>query len=233
MTTEDRPRLYYWSVETTTRTSAESGTPSLAATFKSQEVSENELYSVLGRYLQDELGLWPKRIDQRAAFRKTAGANVWLFPDLVAMELLTGADWPSQVQELWRKMTVTRARLWSFEVKIQLDRSNARDAFFQAVANSSWANFGYLVAPEIKADDTLDELRVLGDLHGIGVIRLDVSAPSESEILVPARARAEVDWASLARLAADSADMRDFVEAVSRSVAAGQPLKHAFDYVGN
>lgn len=233
MTTDDYLRLYCWSIETTNRKSAERDAPSLAATFKSQEVSENELYSVLGRYLQDELGLWPKRIDQRAALRKTAGANVWLFPDLVAMELLTGADWPSQLQELWRKMTVSRARLWSFEVKIQLDRSNARDAFFQAVANSSWANFGYLVAPEIKADDTLDELRVLGDLHGIGVIRLDVSAPSESEILVPARARAEVDWASLARLAADSADMRAFVEAVSSSVAAGQPLKHAFDYVGN
>jgi hypothetical protein len=30
-----------------------------------------------------------------------------------------------------------------------------------AVSNSSWANFGYLVAAEIEGQDTLKELRML------------------------------------------------------------------------
>jgi hypothetical protein len=37
----------------------------------------------------------------------------------------------------------------------QANRSNVRECFFQAVSNSSWANFGYLVAAEIEGQDTL------------------------------------------------------------------------------
>lgn len=237
-TTEERPRRYYWSsvdgenvgedyVPQGANGPTAAPVPSGALT-----AYEAELYPILGRYLRGELGLWPKRIDERAATRKAAGFNRWLFPDLVAMELVTGADWPAPVRELSRAMRASRARLWSFEAKLRLERSNLREAFFQAVSNSSWANLGYLVAAEIAGDGTLDELRVLAGLHGIGVIRLDRDDPSESEILVPARGRTEVDWASLARLAGESTDMKAFVEAVSGSLGAGQPLKHAFDYVG-
>lgn len=235
--TEERPRRYYWN-DIGSENMGEDGIspgvggPTVTPTSSTAlTASEADLYPILGRYLHDELGLWTKRIDERAASRKTAGFNRWLFPDLVAMELVTGADWPAPVRELSRAMRANRARLWSFEVKVRLDRSNLREAFFQAVSNSSWANLGYLVAAEIAGDGTLDELRVLGGLHGIGVIRLDRDDPSESEILVPARARSEVDWASIARLAAESIDMKAFVEAVSSSLGAGQPLKHAFDYL--
>lgn len=238
-TTEERPRRYYWSELPTElpfedeMPASKTGPAISPATSVELAASEADLYPILGRYLHGELGLWPKRIDERAASRKTAGFNRWLFPDLVAMELVTGTDWPAPVRELSRAMRADRARLWSFEVKVRLDRSNLREAFFQAVSNSSWANLGYLVAAEIAGDGTLDELRVLGGLHGIGVIRLERDDPSESEILVPARGRSEVDWASLARLAAESIDMKAFVEAVSGSLGAGQPLKHAFDYVGS
>jgi len=36
------------------------------------------------------------------------------------------------------------------------------------VSNSSWANFGYLVASELVGVDTMKELRILSSLHGIG-----------------------------------------------------------------
>ncbi len=233
LTTEDRPRLYYWTNAATEQVFQEVGTVPPGGSAESWQPLEADLYPMLGRYLHDELGLWPKRIDERATARKTAGVNRWLFPDLVAMELVTGADWPASVRDLARAMRASRARPWSFEVKVRLDRPSLREAFFQAVSNSSWANLGYLVAGEIAGDGTLDELRVLGGLHGIGPIRLDRDDPSECEILVPARGRSDVDWASLARLASESTDMRAFVEAVSGSLGAGQPLKHAFHYVGS
>ncbi|MCS6779415.1 MAG: hypothetical protein NZ555_06925 [Geminicoccaceae bacterium] len=147
------------------------------------------------------------------------------------MELTIGANWPAAVIACAHEMQASRARMWSFEVK--LDRSNAREAFFQAVSNSSWANFGYLVTARIQGDGTLDELRVLGALHGIGLIRLDTKNPSESEILVPARERPEVDWASLARLAEASTDVWKFVQAVITSVSAKKPIKEDFDYRGD
>ena len=59
-------------------------------------------------------------------------------------------------------------------MKLLLNRSNVRESFFQAVSNSSWANFGYLVAAEVVGADTLKELRMLYAAHGIGLIQLDV-----------------------------------------------------------
>jgi len=52
-----------------------------------------------------------------------------------------------------------------------------REAFFQAVSNSTWANNGYLVAREIQGAETMNELRILAGLHGIGFILLDFDAP--------------------------------------------------------
>lgn len=40
--------------------------------------------------------------------------------------------------------------LWSFEVKLLINRSNVRQCFFLSVSNSSWSNFSYLVDAEIE-----------------------------------------------------------------------------------
>src|SRR5690606_39510748 len=84
-------------------------------------------------------------------------------------------------------------RLWSFDAKLLINRSNARECFFQAVSNSSWANFGYLVAAEIEGQDTLKELRMLFAAHGIGLIKLDTENPVDSQVLIPARERDEIE----------------------------------------
>ena len=77
-----------------------------------------------------------------------------------------------------------RARLWSFEVKRQITRATVRHDYFQAVSNSSWANFGYLVAAEIEGQDTLKEQRMLFAAHGIGLIKLDTENPVDSQVLI-------------------------------------------------
>ncbi len=60
-----------------------------------------------------------------------------------------------------------------------------RKDFFQAVSNSSWANFGYLVATEVQGYDTMKELRMLSSLHGIGFIQVNDDNPSDSQIIIP------------------------------------------------
>ncbi len=42
---------------------------------------------------------------------------------------------------------------------------------------------------------------MLAGLHGIGLIKLDVESPADSEILIPARERIDVDWNTANRLA--------------------------------
>lgn len=96
-------------------------------------------------------------------------------------------------------------------MKLQLTLSNVREAYFQAVSNSSWANFGYLVAAEIESDDTASELRMLFGLHGIGVIQLNAEDPSDSQIIIPARQRSAVDWATCNRLLSENSDFEDFI----------------------
>lgn len=83
------------------------------------------------------------------------------------------------------------------------------------ISNSSWSNFGYLVTAEVEGKDTMDELRLLAAAHGIGLMVLDTQDPTEgSEIRIPARERADIDWDACNRLAEENADFRDFIRSV-------------------
>lgn len=57
----------------------------------------------------------------------------------------------------------------------------------------------------------MKELRLLSASYGIGLIRLDPQDPSESEILLPARERPNIDWDACNRLAQENTDFRDFI----------------------
>ncbi|MDM7321750.1 MAG: HrgA protein, partial [Gammaproteobacteria bacterium] len=115
-----------------------------------------------------------------------------------------------------------RTKLWSFEVKRLIHRSNVREYFFQAVSNSSWANFGYLVAAEISGFDTLKELRLLYAAHGIGLIKLDIDKPTDSQVLIPARERDKIDWGMVNRLAAENRDFLEYVKLVKQFYQTGE-----------
>ena len=110
-----------------------------------------------------------------------------------------------------------RVRLWSFEVKIELNSSNIRKSFFQAVSNSSWANEGYLVTTLItdNENNVMQELRMLSALHGIGVILLNSKNPYDSEILLPAIVKSEIDWQSVNRIVLENKDFNEYIKLVS------------------
>jgi hypothetical protein len=212
-TTETRPRRYYYTSasEAEEVAQAEGAAPVGKPETSSRAILEHDLYPLLCRYLHIERGLFPKRIDEkRSSNRHGPRGNQWLFPDLVALENL-GAEWDKEIRACVKEAGSQRARLWSFEVKRLLNRSNVREAWFQAVSNSSWANFGYLVAAEVEGEDTMKELELLAAAHGIGLIVLDVDNPVDSEIRIPARERSDVDWSIGNRLAQENADFLDFV----------------------
>jgi len=202
--TNEKPRRFYW----------EEGlfdTRELVIKDSSKKSNEHDLYPILSGYLYYEFGLYPKRIDEkRSSNRQGAGANRWLHPDLVGMEQL-GKDWHDEVKNCVKEYTRQHTKLWSFEVKLQLNRSNVRESFFQTVSNSSWANFGYLVAVSIK-QDTQKELRMLSAAHGIGLIKLDTQNPRSSQIVIPAREREEIDWDMVDRLVKENSDFCDYIQ---------------------
>jgi hypothetical protein len=175
-------------------------------------------------------GIYTKRIDEKkSANTQGPKGNKWLHPDVVGMEDLT-ADWHQEIKGVVKEYANKKTKLWSFEVKMLLNRSNVREAYFQAVSNSSWANFGYLAAAEIEGA-AMKELRMLFALHGIGLIRLDVENPAESEILIPARERIEVDWATCNRLTNENKDFLQFVKLVRQFHQTGDPRPKDWDHL--
>jgi hypothetical protein len=224
-TTEGRPRRYYWTEKDADEevAIAEQGElakaqsaprADVAAPSELPKLSEHDLYPMLSAYLDTEHGVVSSRIDEkRSSNRVGSGANEWLHPDLVGMEDLS-CDWTRELRDCAREMAARRARLWSFEVKLLINRSNVRKSYFQAVSNSSWAHFGYLVAEKIEGDGTMKELTMLAATHGIGVIQLDSSAPSESQVMIPARERPEVDWDMCNRLAEENTDFVEYIERI-------------------
>lgn len=184
--------------------------------------SEQDLYPILIEYLKIELGLYSQRIDERRS-KNTRGTkgNHWLHPDIVAMQPMD-TEWNPLIQDCVKLGAGQRARLWSFEVKKELSRSNARTSFFQAVSNSSWANEGYLVATKISDNATEKELRMLSALHGIGVILLNVGNPTESDMMLPSKSRSEVDWESVNRILQENDDFKNYIDLVSTYYQTGK-----------
>jgi len=209
-----RPRVYWFDPEH--KMGEESYVEEVVSTESTEQVlKEHDLYPLLMEYLHSEHGLFCLRIDEkRSRNQRGKGGNTWLHPDVVALEALD-RSWNELVRTCVKSGNGKSVRLWSFEVKIRLDSSNVRKSFFQAVSNSSWANEGYLVATAISNSKIEQELRMLSALHGIGVILLNVENPSESEILLPARSRAEVDWESVNRIVEENRDFEDYIELVS------------------
>jgi uncharacterized protein len=224
---EETPRTYWWE-DKTTSTQAVSATPAITA---KAAHSEHELYPMLAAYLISKSArpVYPKRIDEKTS-SNTQGkdGNKWLHPDVVGLEDLT-AGWTYEVKNLTANAGARLAKLWSFEVKVEVSRSKAREYYFQAVSNSTWANYGYLVALSIK-DEALAELRVLHELHGIGLIKLDASNPADdTEILLPARERLEVDWGTCNRIASENGDFLEYLKLVSNFNSTKSTSKKEWD----
>lgn len=223
-TTEGRPRRYYYSLlsdsaEIEAVESAEiSGTVDAGAA----KIKEHDLYPLLSKYLWEEFSVYSKRINEKRSSNKHGqNGNHWLHPDVVGMEDL-GQEWHQEVRDCVNQYADKRTKLWSFEVKQMINRSNVRACFFQAVSNSSWANFGYLVAAEIGGSDTLKELRMLSAAHGIGFIILDVDNPADSQVLIPARERDEIDWDMVNRLTEENRDCLEYVKLVKQFYQTGE-----------
>lgn len=222
-TTESRPRKYYFTRKTDSDEieSAENEISPLTSSDK-RTSREHDLYPILSEFLGSELNLYSKRIDEKRSKNKRGqNGNRWLYPDLVGLENLS-ADWNREVKDCVQHYSDKKTKLWSFEVKLLINQSNVREAFFQAVSNSSWANFGYLVAGEIEGSVTLKELRMLASLHGIGFMRLDVENPSESQIIIPAKERALVDWETVNRLVEENSDFQDYIKNIKQFYQTGE-----------
>ena len=175
----------------------------------------------------------------RSIFTKTifheksqrSGYSEWIHPDMVGFYLPLD-DWRPDVVEFNRLSDNNFLRLFSFEMKKSLTKANYREAYFQAVSNSSWAHEGYLVAAEILQDDAfLAELERLASSFGIGIIHLDPADIDSSSILYPARGRETLDWETINKLCEENSDFEKFLQDVKIDFESKRIHRSEFDEV--
>jgi uncharacterized protein len=116
-------------------------------------------------------------------------------------------------------------------LKRKVTFANLREVFFQTVSNSSWANESYLVAAEIdKDDELLNELKRLSTSFGIGIIKLDVQDPDNSEIVFPSRSSESLDWETMNKLTMNK-DFVEFLKRVNNDLKSREIRKEWYDSV--
>jgi len=162
---------------------------------------------------------------------KKNGYNEWVHPDMVGFYIPID-DWNEKLLELNDISDSNSIKLFSFELKKRIDKSNYREYFFQAVSNSSWSNEGYLVAAEIKEDDDLySELERLSGSFGIGIIRLDIEDIDSSRVVFPARQRQVLDWELMNKLCEQNPDFELFIDDITKDFKVKTIHKNQYDKI--
>ncbi|MCL4322093.1 MAG: HTH domain-containing protein [Deltaproteobacteria bacterium] len=196
----------------------------LAAVEKSEEAGaktnvikydEKDLHPLLTYYADAYKLIYTKTINHGKSKKKDYAQ--WLHPDMVGIWF--PEDFNETTLKLAKAVRSIPIKIYSFEIKKQLDFNNIRESFFQAVSNSSWANEGYLVAANIISDDDFySELERLSSSFGIGIIKLDTVNPDTSEIIFQGKYKTDLDWLTMNKLSDINEDFKEFLEIITKSI---------------
>lgn len=196
----------------------------------SDNYKEKDLHPLLAYFLNvsQHFGCVSKTIDEKVSHKGKKGENEWLHPDMVGVHF-PFFDYDEQTLNLINALNVNEYSLFSFELKKSVTFSTLRQYYFQAVSNSSWANEGYLVALEYETDsDFVEEMHRLANSFGIGFIKLNPENVEQSEILIQAEYKEELDWDTINRLVETNKDFKQLLTSVVQDIK-GQGI-HASEY---
>ncbi len=194
--------------------------------------SERDLHILLSSFVNSDehFKCFAKTIYHENSKREKSGKNKWLHPDIVGVHF-PFESYTENTLKLFDILKVNPYKLYSFEMKIDINLSNLREYYFQAVSNSSWAHEGYLVALHIADDpELIDEIRRLNNAFGIGVIRLDAEHFMQSEILFSAKEKESLDWDTINRLVDSNPDFKKFLDDLMEDIKIGK-VKSKYDDV--
>ncbi len=176
---------------------------------------ERDLHPLLCTFLKDR-NIYTKTIFHEQS-KRTEQYQKWIHPDIIGVKFIEYND--ETCQQLFKFTNLSKAvDIYSYELKREINTDyELKQYFFQAVSNSSWANYGYLVAFEI-GDNLLDELERLNESFGIGVIQLNANA-YKSKVLIPSKRR-EVDFKTMNKLCNANTDFQTFFAQVEKVLTA-------------
>ncbi|PKP18791.1 MAG: hypothetical protein CVU07_01205 [Bacteroidetes bacterium HGW-Bacteroidetes-23] len=176
---------------------------------------ERDLHKILSSFLKNT-EIYSKTIFHEQSNGKDSN-QIWTHPDMVGIKFLNLQTKASQnfIKSINR---VDTFKLSSYEIKREINSdSELKKAYFQAVSNSSWANFGYLVAFEFS-DSLNEEMSRLNQSFGIGIIELNAN-PYQSKILFNAKYR-DLDFKTIDKLCKINKEFEKFIEQIDKLMTA-------------
>lgn len=183
---------------------------------KTKTYDERDLHKLLSSYLKNT-GIYSKTIFHEMSTYGKDNNQIWTHPDMVGIKFLNLQTKASQ-NFLKSINRVDTFKLSSYEIKKEINNdSELKKAFFQAVSNSSWANYGYLVAFEIS-DSLTEEMERLNQSFGIGVIELN-SNPFKSKVLFTPTYR-DLDFKTIDKLCKINREFEKFIEQTEKLMTA-------------
>ncbi|EAL3909487.1 HrgA protein [Campylobacter upsaliensis] len=187
--------------------------------------NERDLHPLLVKFLYENLDfrLNSKTIYHEKSKKSENGKDKWNYPDIVGV-YFPYDDYQNETLGLLESLKLNNYKIFSFELKININFSNLKESYFQAVSNSSWANEGYLVVLKELDSEVLSELRRLNQSFGIGVIQLDGSEISNSKIVLSAKEKA-LYMQTIDMLVDKNEDFKKFINDINQQIRAGKDAK--------
>jgi len=174
---------------------------------KAFSYNERDLHKLLSSYLKNT-AIYSKTIFHEESKSGIDNNQIWTHPDMVGIRFLKLQTKESQ-NFLKAINRIDTFKISSYEIKKEINSdSELKKAFFQAVSNSSWANYGYLVAFEFS-DSLTEEIERLNQAFGIGVIELNAN-PYQSKILFQATYR-DLDFKTIDKLCKMNEKFKNFI----------------------
>jgi hypothetical protein len=137
-------------------------TTSLPITTGSQGFEERSLHKLLSSFL-NSTGVYAKTIFHEQSNLKDSHQK-WIHPDMIGIRFLN-LHTQASLAFLKAINRLGTFELMAYEIKKEIKTDyELKKCFFQAVSNSSWANYGYLVTFELS-DVLMDEVKRLNQVE--------------------------------------------------------------------
>ena len=185
---------------------------------------ERSLHKLFCSYLRTR-SIYAKTIFHEKSSSRVDSAQKWVHPDIVGVQF---EEFKNDATLSLLKATEPKetVHLYSYELKRKIESDyQLKQYYFQALSNSNWANFGYLVAFEIS-DGLDEEMERLNNAYGIGIIQMQ---DGNWTILYPAREKA-LDYNTIEKLNNLNRDFCTFIDKISKVLNAPEKyIKEAKD----
>ncbi len=177
---------------------------------------ERSLHKLFCNFLRSR-GIYAKTIYHEKTLKKIDSTLKWVHPDIIGVQF---EDFNNEatLSLMMAADPKKSMHIYSYEMKRHIENdSQLKQYYFQALSNSSWANFGYLVAFEI-ADGLDEEMQRLNNAFGIGIILMQAT---EATILYPAREKS-LDYVTIEKLSTINKQFCEFISKLAKVLHASK-----------